>query len=163
MVSNSGNTLQRIKEVFFEAMMDGYAGGLKRSAKYVSHDGYKTIEFFSGIHGVVDRYCVTPHSDFSAGTTTIFCLNAPVWWMTYSGCYLPSVIPFLKKALRQAYEKSDFFGGRGPRFFSDGELTYSNFVEQSSTFERFSGEEQIINQHTGVLLGWHKYSGISFL
>jgi len=129
-------------EVFFEAMMDGYAGGkLRRSVKTLSPDGYKTIEFHMGDYKVIDRYCVTPHSDFSAGTTTIFHLGVPVWWMTYGGRYSAAVIPFLKKALYQAYRKNEFNGGRGPGCFSEKELVYANFVAERSTFGAFSGEE----------------------
>ena len=112
--------LEGAQKAFFEAMLDGYAGGDNRkSAKVKGEDGYTTITYTSkdGECKVVDRYCTTPLSDKSCGTTTIFYENGsvwvPVWWMSYGGRYPKRVIPFLKESLKWAYEMRDFCGGRG--------------------------------------------------
>lgn len=156
--------LDQAQEVFFEAMMDGYAGNLENSTKTVDSEGYKTITFVHGDFKVVDRYCVTPNSDFSAGTTTIFYKPedrwTPVWWMSYGGRYPFYLIHFLKSALRATYEKKEFCGGRGPKFFRGFGESYENNWEGDFYF--FSGKEEI---HTclGRGMGGHQYFGMALI
>lgn len=164
--------LAEAKKVFFLAMLDGYAGGEnKKSIKTTSPDGYKTIEFPHGDFRVVDRYCVTPLSDFSAGSTTIFCHGGsdtwiPIWYMSYSGHYPRTAIPFLKEALLEAYRKKAFHGGRGPEFFlpeREGKFLYTNVVLRGD-FYCFVGREQVsrLKVH-GEVIGYHQYQGVAMI
>jgi hypothetical protein len=152
------------KKAFFEAMMDGYAGGnCKKSIKTKTPDGHVVIEFTTGDYKVVDDYRTTPHSSKSAGTTTILYKNDPIWWMCYGGFYKKEVISFLKSALRRAYEKNEFSGGRGPRVWSDDDFIYSNETPRTTNFEWFSGREEIADHHSDEILGMHDYWGMSLL
>lgn len=152
--------LREASEAFFMAMMAGYAGDGTGSIKTASPDGCeKTIEFTTGDFKVIDRYCVTPHSTYSAGTTTIFFKNIPVWWMAYGGFYSEQVIPFLKEALGQTYKAGLFSGGRGPKFHRSEKLIYQNF--EVGGFERFKGREEIRKRMTSQLLGYHEYFGMA--
>lgn len=161
--------LNGAREMFFAAMLAGYASEkinlAKISAKILGKDGYKTITFLSGNYKVVDRYCVTPLSDFSAGTTTIFHRFRfkgrwiPVWWMSYSGHYPKEVIPFLKVALKQSYEKGEFAGGRGPKtlqFVKGKSDLYEN--HWVGDFHSFDGCESI-----NCNAGFHKYFGMALI
>ena len=171
------NILLGAERVFFRAMLDGYVGGESQKSSIIkTSDGYTTIRFFDGDYQVVDRYCVTPHSDCSAGTTTIFFKNEPVWWMSYHGSYPAEVIPFLKDVLLETYKGRLFIGGRGLRCLSNGTLEYLNNVRTES-FNSFSGREEIcrltpkvikvggqkerVISHT--LLGYHEYSGLALI
>ncbi|MFA6269748.1 MAG: DUF5680 domain-containing protein [Candidatus Paceibacterota bacterium] len=160
--------LKGAKAAFFEAMLDGYAGGENRkSIKTSGNDGYTTITYTTedSKYRVVDRYCTTPLSDWSAGTTTIFyrvnLIWVPVWWMEYNGFYYKNVIPFLKSAIRQSYEMEIFNGGRGPARYNDSGIEYNNIW--SGDFERFLGREEIEDKLNGELLGFHSFSGRSLL
>lgn len=170
--------LERAKEVFFKAMLDGYAGDKKMSTNTISPDGYKTIEFIDGEFRVVDRYCITPLSDYSAGTTTIFFKGSdeswvPVWWMSYGGVYPKGAIQFLKMALQKAYVTEQFCGGRGLENFQskisvDGfqvTLEYRNVFE--GNFVDFEGVEEILQiplpGYEPEKIGYHEYSGMSLL
>jgi hypothetical protein len=143
--------------VFFKAILAGYAGDGSGVKKEKSPDGYKTLIYEEGKFRVADRYCVTPHSDKSAGTTTIFFEGQPIWWMSYGGEYHKSEIPLLKEALSKAYHEQTFCGGRGPETF--GDLYFNRF---RGNFESFSGTE-VINSPRGNVLGYHHYLGMSLI
>ncbi|MBN2093857.1 MAG: hypothetical protein JW740_00565 [Candidatus Zambryskibacteria bacterium] len=168
--------IQKAEKVFFDAMLDGYAGNKKNSVKVIESSGYKRITFVSGNYKVVDHYCVTPLSDFSAGTTTIFYRFRPrgrwmaVWWMSYSGCYPKEVISFLKMALNYAYKQREFHGGRGLAthgFYNDTRvgnydknlLKYENTIFLGGGFENFAGMEHIFFTATSGEIGFHEYNG----
>lgn len=155
--------LHEAKEVFFRAMLAGYAGNKNDAAKSSDLYGYKIFEFTHGDYLIVDRYCTTPLSDYSAGTTTIFYRTMPVWWMSYAGHYPKEAIPFLKKVLAETYAANDFNGARGPAFYRDpGKgLWYHNTAD--GDFEEFSGVEVIRKIDADELIGLHKYQGISLL
>jgi hypothetical protein len=162
MLTNKEEVLEGAKQAFFKAMMDGYAGDRKNSIKTTTPDGYKTIEFTDGEFKVVDRYCITPDSDHSAGTTTIFFKNVPVWWMSYGRRYPKNTISFLKEALKKAYGVGEFCGGRGPDFFTKDSLQYHN--AWAGDFSRFQGGEEVFARlMVSELVGFHKYFGMSLL
>lgn len=165
MITDKDEILAGAKEVFFAANLDGYVGNGERSIVTKTPDGYTTIEFEEGDYRVVDRYCTTPQSDKSAGTTTIFHKDIPIWWMCYGGSYPPEVIPFLKAALKEAYQRKQFQGGRGPTTFSGEEgLIYFNTKETTANFQRFEGEERIHRRGSSSwCLGTHKYWGMSLI
>jgi hypothetical protein len=157
------------EKAFFEALLDGYVGGKKNSTKTTDPDGYKIITWEKGDYKVVDRYCVTPLSDFSEGTTTIFHKHGhnwvPVWWMSYGGRYPKWVIPFLKFSLKETYGKHKFCDGRGEEHligkFPYKHILYLNMF--SGDFSSFEGNELIRSIKTGHILGFHKYFGMAMI
>src|SRR3989344_2393627 len=159
--------LADIQKFFFYAMMQGYAGNAPK-AKAPGMPGYKEIDVISISESwrCLDRYCVTPLSNKSAGTITICCQNDSGWVLHYGGEYSEEVIDFLKIALRANYEKEIFLGCRGPEYMEsqDGKnLCYTNSLfEGSKTFAAFNGFESI-RDLDNRLLGYHGYMGMSLL
>lgn len=167
--------LKQAKDVFFEAMLDGYTGEQKNSIKIVSPDGRKTITFINGKFKVIDEYWTTPESDLSAGMTTILyevvpSRGIPIWWMSYGGRYPKELIPFLKESLKLTYERREFRGGRGPNSHLRGNLEYVNSCSAGG-FEKFEGNEEIIDLNNNdemdpdglTVVGFHKYFGMSLI
>lgn len=155
--------------VFFRAMFEGYVGVDGQKSIKSEKDACKYIQYTEGNFRVMDQYCVTPQSDFSAGTTTIFFQESPVWWMSYGGQYPPEVIPFLKRALAKAYSRWEFYGGRGPERYIEESLTYENHSRQGveldsigSSFDGFQGHEEI-GITGGATLGFHHYFGMALI
>jgi len=167
--SSREDILTGAEQVFFKAMLDGYAGNEgQKSQKTKTPDGYVNIEYVDGDYRVLDRYCVTPYSCSSTGTTTIFFLGNPVWWMSYGGRYEDEVIPFLKEVLAVAYKNGDFCGGRGPKDWTKGDLQYQNEGNpiDDNTFEMFEGAEVIIKKSekvTETVMGGHRYWGMALI
>lgn len=152
--------LEGAKKVFFKAMLAGYAG--KEANKTKTSDGYTTIEYSEEDFRVVDRYLTTPNSDYSAGTTTIFFENKPVWFMAYAGRYSSEVIPFLKSVLRRSYESELFVGGRGLEVYREGGLIYNNDVAEND-FSYFCGRESIFYSKEGSREYFHDYFGMALI
>jgi hypothetical protein len=151
------------KNFFFEGMMQGYAVSEKK-IKIAKLPGYKAIPFRDGDFSLLDLYCVTPNSNKSAGTTTIWFQEEPVWIMQYSGYYEESAIKFLKTALCKAYEMRHFVGDRGPVSYKENLFIYTNSPRRNN-FTKFEGREEIfVNTADGqVSLGFHEYSGMSLV
>jgi len=151
----------QIMSFFFEAMTKGWAAGGKK-IKIPQLPGYKAIEYGKGECYLLDCYCVTPYSSKSAGFTTIYLRNIPIWVMHYGGAYDKTVMPFLKSLLLETYQKKEFRGGRGPGAFLKGSFYYRNEMNRDD-FTIFSGREEIHNKDTGKLLGYHNFSGMILL
>lgn len=159
--------LGNAQEVFFAALRDGYCGNKENTIKGSTPRGTKTLTFVSGNFMVVDEYQTSPHSDFSAGTTTIFYCDIrnnwfPVWWMAYGGEYPKEVILFLKETLSQNYQTNIFFGGRGPAHYRSEKsgLVYENLC--AGDFNRFQGMEEIWDiEHRRI--GFHKFFGMAMI
>lgn len=156
-------SVDQIPSVFFAAMKNGYVGGASQST-ICELPGSKVIRFMWNDFEVVDCYFVIPNSDYSFGATTIYYKGNAVWVMQYRGQYPKDVIPFLKRSLRQTYEKSEFVGGRGPEDYTeddDSGLRYFNKVV-SNNWRNFNGREEICcDQGQGSnLKGWHEYVGL---
>lgn len=148
---------------FFRAMVEGYASGCRKS-KIPGKPGFKGIRQTDGNLVLVDEYAVTPASSFSFGTTTIFADGAPVWRMSYEGYYEEGTLDLLKAALKNAYEKKVFRGGRGlsPVIgMRDGKgIAYLNSPsKRKNSFPLFKGREYIIDVVSGETLGEHEYRG----
>ncbi len=78
--------IEQIQSFFFKAMMAGWING----GQFIpSSDapGYKEFSFKDGDFTLVDRYCSVDDSRRSAGTTTIWFKETPVWVMNYGGWY----------------------------------------------------------------------------
>lgn len=149
---------KRIQDFYFDAHIEGYLGGA-RKVDVPDKPGFRRIEVFgeSGLR-LVDEYSKTLGSHHSAGTTTIWFDNIPIWMMSYGGWYSPEALPILKAALRLSYERKKFIGGRGPESFSKDSFSYTNLVE-SWRFENFNGRESICRSEDSFWFGTHRYSG----
>lgn len=150
-----------IQKFFFNAMVDGWAVSGKESTT-PDMPQYYSIWFTEGEWTLLDRYCTTPLGPKSAGTTTIWYQQTPVWVMNYGGLYEDRAIPVLQHAIAESYNTRAFAGGRGPRVFSEGNFRYTNDVRMSD-FAKFEGREEIIDTQTNTVLGWHEYWGMSLL
>lgn len=153
--------IAEIQSFFFKAMVKGWAKGVEEIS-VANMPGYKAIPFQEGDFYLIDKYCVTPYSQKSAGTTTIWFKQNPVWVMNYGGFYDEDAIDCLKLALRQAYERQQFVGGRGPRIYVAKTLFYVN-QPRFNSFTRFEGREEIFDRACGESLGFHEYWGMSLL
>ncbi|MBI5126751.1 MAG: hypothetical protein HZA80_03245 [Candidatus Taylorbacteria bacterium] len=152
-------TLDSIRHVFFEAMASGWAQDVQLTT-ISGFPGSKAISFALGEFRLIDCYMVTPHSEKSAGVTTIWHLDQPVWIMHYGGWYAKLAIPFLKACLHRAYvEERHFYGGRGPDFVRDERFVYVNRIERND-FGDFAGEERIFDL-SEQCFGYHWYRGMS--
>ena len=147
-----------ILEVFFAAMMCGYANSAKKET-IAALPGSKVIPFEIEDFKVLDCYLVTPDNPYSFGQTIIWHKNVPIWVMSYQGLYLKRAIPFLKLVLWQTYSRQQFVGGRGPRFFVDSGMTYMNRVEPPNVWRHFRGREEVYDRD-GRSMGWHDYQGL---
>ena len=156
--------LSHVEALFFTAMQAGYAAEEVKKVKVVDMPGYKEIRYEDGDFLLVDRWCVNPDTERSAGTTTIWYQNKPVWFMSYGGFYPERLIHFLKSALRMQYcGDGHFNGGRGPKLVGDlsAARIYRNRPVQNE-FGQFSGREEILDAHTGEV-GYHDYWGMSLI
>ena len=150
-----------IRKVFFLAMMDGYVNKNVKKGKLTRLPGSRLITFEHNENDlnfcVNDLYFVRKSSEFSSGITTISLDGEPVWIMNYGGKYHKTVISFLKESLKHSYALGYFKGGRGPSFYRESNLSYYNNC--TGSFRLFSGEEKIVSNVTGKVLGYHKYFG----
>jgi hypothetical protein len=149
---------EQVLSVFFAAMQDGYAKSPKKGT--ISElPGSKTIPFELGEFKLLDCYLITPDTPHSFGQTIIWHKDVPVWTMSYQGWYLKNAISFLKQALGEAYNHSDFYGGRGPHFFTNDGMVYVNNVEAPNDWKHFRGREEVFDRN-GQSVGWHEYQGL---
>ena len=151
--------IAKIQSFFFKAMVEGYAVDGQK-IKIANMPGYKAIPFRDGDFYMLDCYCVTPNSSKSAGTTTIWFQDAPVWFMSYGGFYEEGAIAFLKLVLRKTYEAQQFVGGRGPLVYTESSLLYVNYPHHND-FAKFDGREEVFNIESRTSFGFHEYWGIS--
>ena len=155
--------VSEMQEVFFRAMNTGYAATEKPKKSTIAElPGSKLIPpYIRGPWKVTDVYHVMPFSTVSGGTTMISHEEVPVWMMQYFGKYEKDAIPCLKAALRDAYSKKIFYGGRGEGLFLQGEFPYWN-TPSPIRFEEFAGDEHVTRQteKSGTfVLGRHRYHG----
>ena len=153
--------LAEMEDVFFEAMMAGYASAKKiKKVSIAELPGSKLITPFErGPWKVADPYLVTPLSSYSGGMTVISYEGVPVWMMQYFGQYFEEAIPCLKAALRACYGKSEFQGGRGPERFMRNGYVYENPDEFfPKDFKLFRGDD-LVRGGNGDILGRHVYHG----
>ncbi|OHB10718.1 MAG: hypothetical protein A3G05_00945 [Candidatus Zambryskibacteria bacterium RIFCSPLOWO2_12_FULL_45_14] len=162
--------LSHVEAMFFTAMQAGYAVEGVSKAQVTDMPGHKEIRYEEKPDFLfVDRWCVNPDSEKSAGTTTIWYQSKPVWFMSYGGVYPQAYIPFLKLALRRQYcEDGHFNGGRGPATLVDqaSGLIYMNRPKLNE-FSQFRGREELFGIPRGgcvaELAGYHEYWGMSLI
>lgn len=163
-------TLEQLKDCFFDCSLSAYPGG----GHYEPSEEIPGAKVFSILYGATlayrDLYIANNHE--SGGITTISLVLPrqkpfPLWMMQYEGCEETGdkkVIMLLKEALKTAYEKKEFVGGRGPDFFPWNEscnkwgLAYRNMPKGLNEFDRFSGTEKIIDRKANIVFH-HNYSG----
>ncbi len=158
----------QMEDAFFEAMHIGYASEDKQKKTSIPElPGSKLVlPYVAGPWRVADTYLVTPAGPRSGGMTVIWYEGVPVWMMQYLGQYDERAVPCLKAALRAAYSRKEFFGGRGPDEFTFGVYRYQNDIDkrwrtdfQGSNF--FQGYEWVeMPGRSGQKLGWHSYQGM---
>ena len=146
-----------IENIFFDAMSEGFANPETHAKTVSTKEGWRKAEYYMEQWAVVDEWQITPHSDFSIGSTLVRFDHVPVWGMQYWGRYEQNAIPFLKTALVEEYGKRRFTGGRGPVTFTAGDLHYANDVLENG-FCEFRGYEMIATSDS-TRLGFHRYHG----
>lgn len=149
---------EKIKKVFFEAMLAGYAEPVSKKKKVPDYPRSRATRYKSSHWLVIDTWTTNSDTGASFGSTCVYRKKRPVWFMQYAGVYPKSVVWFLKDALRDNYEKQRFTGGRGyfEYVVTNSPLEYRNTVNASG-FEKFNGREVIIKD--GTVIGYHFYNG----
>ncbi len=143
------------EEFFLTAMAAGYAAG-REPETVPGFPWAKLLAFEKGNFKLRDMWYSHPESNQSAGTTTIWHKDVPIWQMSYEGWYEKAVIPTLVACLKKAYESRRFCGGRGVRVPSD--FRYHNHP-RGAGFTTFLGVESIFNPSDGKICGVHNYRG----
>ena len=151
--------IKEVKEVFFMAMLAGWAKQSIQKRSIADLSGSKVIPFTHGDFLVKDCYFVTPHSTMSTGFTMIWHLDHLIWAMYYGGTYAKPAVPFLKQCLRETYERRCFIGGRGPLFRRGPDYNYVN-TPSPNDFENFAGTEHIFDNND-QMFGSHWYRGMT--
>ena len=149
--------LPTLQAFFLKAMLSGWVNNGQYNV-IPNLPGHKLFEYRECDLFLTDIYCTNNATHQSAGTTTIYHKNQPVWIMQYHGYYEKRAIRLLKEILSKTYGGDEFIGGRGPAVFSMDGLTYTNVV-QGSGFSEFSGREQIVDNQASISLGFHEYFG----
>lgn len=144
------STENYIREIFFRSMLALYAEDTP------SLPGKTRILLTEGDYQVQD-WC-SKNTSSPVRVISILRKGMPVWMMQCGGWYEKRALPFLKKCLLKTYGAKRFYGGRGPAFESDGELTYTNSIN-SNSFDDFEGEDNVTDSD-GTYLGEHWYRGI---
>jgi hypothetical protein len=157
---------------YFYAMLNGFASTGRKdfrtadthTKKYYfvpSVDECKAGGFNHGF-ALEDTWTNVTGTSRSAGYTYVKFHGCPVWVMQYQGMYKKQAIPFLKLALRKAFEAKLFNAGRGPILYTNPEhegMVYRNSKSQGD-WELFVGYEEIIDTVHNVSLGWHQVNGM---
>ena len=154
--------LKEVEAFFFTAMLKGWVSQGEKGS-FSDMPGYEIgVDYMDNGFRLLDIYCTTSLSVRSAGTTTIWYQDVPVWFMSYGGEYAKESIPFLKQALFATYSKREFVGGRGSdRILSSNDTMIYMNQPVSYHFSQFRGHEKIVRITDGVTLGWHDYQGLS--
>ena len=145
---------EELRRFLVDAKKSTYAAG-DNAAKVKNDDKSTTIVFEQGDWKYHDNYF---GGEPYGGREVVFYKGQPVYFMAYYGRVHGSAVDvkeiyaFLMAALRKIPLDAPY---RGPKFFTDGQLTYSNTY--SGTLDDFAGEEQITKD--GVLLFSTKYAG----
>lgn len=150
--------LEETMAIFFEYQL---TASWLTDAKPIENPDLPGAHIFPWVKGpwqVVDIYWTTKHSQNSFGYLVISYEGQPVWRQEYSGFYEKDAIPFLKEALRMAYDDHLFLGGRGVLEFVKNDLHYRNCPQSHQDFRNFDGIEGVYNE-AGNLKGFHQYNG----
>jgi len=149
-----------LMQFFFKGMSRRWIAG----APKITIDelpGAKAITFEEGELRLVDAYWVNGRNSF--GLTVIWRNVVPVWHMQCHGWYEERAIPVVNEALRRAYNRERFEGGRGTSDTTneDGSLRYMNDPDWLFwEFPKFHGSEGVQDRSGDLrLIGNYEYSG----
>jgi hypothetical protein len=162
--------IDQIVPVYCAAMLKGFADA--EVLPYIDRNlpPYirKTVYFGGESNGKFDPYLrvedtwKVTKSGLSSGITTVFHDTTPLWEMHYQGWYKKAALPFLKEALRENFEKGLFFGGRGPRIYTNSSLKfqYVNYPGENN-WKYFRSSEQIcVIGGNHEVMGFHDCHGM---
>ncbi len=153
---NMNARLNELQQIFFEAMINGWASSGANKTTLPRFLGSKAIWFRKEDFVVLDWYL--KNGTESMGNTILWKGKIPTWMMNYGGSYPKEVIPFLKEALLESYAHKIFFGGRGLVSYENCQYIYTN-VPTTNDFHLFSGVERIFSKRDDKCLGHHIYFG----
>lgn len=161
--------IKKLEDFFLAAARATFASGLEHGSISEIY-GSKSYVYRAMIE---DNFYVYQDVYFNAGNGksfgfTIISINRQyVWTMHYHGnCWGEyargvknvQLMNFLKKALLNAYEKKQFFGGRGIAF-KERQFKYDNYCTKNN-FEDFSGKESIdVLPRLMFRAFYHEYEG----
>ncbi|MBI3304765.1 hypothetical protein HYZ80_00335 [Candidatus Parcubacteria bacterium] len=144
---------KEVLDFFFEAGMEICADDIVMAKRtIVELPGSRVLRYKKPPFLYVDCYFSVGEKSF--GQTGIWheeLRSGPVWGMQYRGwCKDKRAIPFLRRALRYAYENRIFVGGRGPKSFrvEDETLSYLNgllTLNRPHSFSDCEGTEGIFD------------------
>lgn len=149
---------KELSDFFFEAALASYAGDGPKIPEEEISPGFKGYRFKRGSYVYVDKYAVFGTGSF--GQSVIWCDSQPIWFMQYNGfCHEKRAIALVKKAMREAYSKRLFLGGRGIKRLREADLAYGN--SGSEDIVRFNGSDWVVGCVDGreAMIFWHDYRG----
>lgn len=165
--------LKKMEELFFRGALAGWAGGNNGILMH-NREGIPGLEDWREVvfkdHKDFPGFVLTdcwgddPDSIRPSGHLQISYWKTLMWSMWVGGgSYDIEVFPFLREVLKDTYERKQFFGGRGPLQYSEGNLLYSN--KYVGDFSRFYGREEIhhLTKDGKKFAGSHDYWGGSFV
>ncbi|MFA5186202.1 MAG: DUF5680 domain-containing protein [Patescibacteria group bacterium] len=149
---------EQLRDFFFEAALVTYAGDGEKIPSEEIAPGFKGYRYVRGNHVYVDKYAVNGSGSF--GQTVIWLDDRPTWFMQYNGfCHDKRAVAVVKQALREAYSRRLFIGGRGIKNLRVLDLSYGN--SGGDTFYRFNGSDWVTDHADGkdAMIFWHDYRG----
>lgn len=152
--------MAEMKDTFFEAVMRLFSNEGLPSGTPSEIPGYTIHTTVSEPWKVIFTGQSTPSGLGCSVTIHILYSEIPVWVMHTLGRYREESLPCLVEALREAYTKKEFIGGRGPVRDDHREwISYGNFAYRNhpgpADFGEFHGREEIStgwgpsNEHCG--------------
>ncbi len=151
-------TIEELKEVFFQGSLKGWCSGKAKKTESPDLSGWKIITIPVGEFLYIDRYAIGLDGH-SFGFIEIKRDENLFWAMRFGGQYTEEASGVVKQALLNIYNKREFLGGRGPRFFKSSSIMYENLVRNGGSFEKFRGFEEVLDQDNIISLGHHWYNG----
>lgn len=156
----------KVEDKFCELMARGWVAGAKEIT-LPDLPGFHCISIEDGDWRLLDAYQTVSTSSYSWGFTALWFDGAPALSMSYQGMYERIALAPLKGVLREAYERGQFHGGRGPRKRDMGAFSYENVLTNDHANGCFGGREEIHfhpQGRKGVItrVGYHEYSGLIY-
>jgi hypothetical protein len=145
----------QIPRIFFAAMRRKYTE--TRQERTVAEQGPEVLFDADGFKVL---YLTISIGGYRFDRVVILHNGTPVWTMSSEGWCREDAIQFLENTLLKAYRQRDFVGGRGPLATTGpGGMIYENRVDESSSWRRFSGREEIVDRDDQCI-GWREYHGL---
>jgi hypothetical protein len=148
--------IEKIKDFFFRSSILRWTGKLEKQPIPELPGGWKYYHDEDNLHYTHLQF----RGDVSGlGIILIHQDYTPVWRMVADGAYGKEARGFLEIAFLEAYNKKQFFGGRGPFNFFHHDFPGLEYINQVDVgkFENFSGVEWIRKDKKSI--GDHHYRG----